>query len=136
MQDRIILTENFLENHQFRFGWTSDEVKLYGAALQDTTQMKGWVYENEHFSIKIVFPSESKKGVVRINDPKQFLLFSFRNHLYLDNFISFCNAFDNKHLIEFANVILVSDIENFCENPENQIYLKILDNLKNGEIQH
>lgn len=63
----IPLTPEILEKNGFHFGYTASEADFCGATGCGYPE-KGWCYDEGDGEIKIIFPTESDGGMIRLDD--------------------------------------------------------------------
>lgn len=71
----IPLTPEILEKNGFEFGYTTSEEEFCSATGCDYPEEKGWCYDEGTGEIKIIFPTQSDGGLIRLDDQ------SFDRHL-------------------------------------------------------
>ena len=71
----IPLTPGILEKNGFEFGYTASEEEFCSATGCGLPEEKGWCYDEGSGEIKIIFPTQSDGGLIRLDDE------SFDRHL-------------------------------------------------------
>lgn len=64
----IPLTSEILEKNGFEFGYTASEEEFCDATGCGYPEEKGWCYDEGAGEIKIIFPTQSDGGLIRLDD--------------------------------------------------------------------
>lgn len=64
----IPLTPEILEKNGFEFGYTASEEEFCSATGCGYPKEKGWCYDEGAGEIKIIFPTQSDGGLIRLDD--------------------------------------------------------------------